>query len=242
MVKIPERGDPTLKAMYKAIEERQHKEKKRDYLGASLIGNDCARQIYYSYNGYEKEPFKAETLMNFEDGHRTEDLSADRLRMVEGVNLITHGKDGKQLGFSALGGKFKGHYDGIITGILQAPKATHIWEAKCSDQKKFNEFAKLRTTVDEKLILEKWNTNYYVQANLYMHYGQIDRHYLTVAYAGGRKYLSCRTNYNGSVAERYIDRAEKIINATQPPPKISDKADFWICRFCDFKRECHGQV
>ena len=240
MAIIPQYGDPTLQAMYKHIEETQHKNEKRDYLGASLIGNECARQIWYQYNGYEQEPFSAETLMNFEDGHRTEDLTAERLRMVEGVDLVTHGDDGKQLGFKALGGKFKGHYDGIITGILQAPKTKHIWEAKASGEKKWNEFTKLKNTVDDKKILQNWNTNYYVQANLYMHYEQIDRHYLTLSYAGGRKYQSCRTEYDPAVAARAIDRADKIINATQAPPRLSEKPDFWICRWCNFKDECHG--
>lgn len=246
MVKIPQHGDPTLKAMYIKIEET--KRDKRDYLGASLIGNPCARQIYYQYNGYEQKPFKAETLMNFADGHRTEDLTAERLRMVDGIKLKTHKlrvdknyhNHYDQLGFSDLDGKFKGHYDGIITGILQAPKAKHIWENKCSGEKKYNEFTNLKLKLPEKKVLEAWNENYYAQAQLYMHYEGIERHYLTVAYAGGRKYQSCRTNYDEAVAAKYIDRAGKIINATRPPPKISEKRDFFICRWCDFRDTCHG--
>jgi len=238
MANIPKYTDPTLQAMYQKIEEKPRE--KRDYLGASLIGNPCARQIYYQYNGYEQEPFGAETLMNFEDGHRTEDLTAERLRMVDGIKLITGNNTGKQLGFSALSGKFKGHYDGIITGILQAPKARHIWECKASGEKKFREFEKIKETYGEKETLKRWNENYYAQAQLYMHYEQIDRHYLTIAYAGGRKYQSCRTNYDGAVAERYIDRASKIIQATAPPPKMREEKDYYICRWCNFKDTCHG--
>ena len=238
MVKIPHHGDPTLEAMYKEIEKEPRQ--KRDYLGASLIGNPCARQIYYQYNGYECEPFSAETLMNFADGHRTEDLTAERLRLVDGVELITHDQSGSQLGFSALNGKFKGHYDGIITGILQAPKTPHIWENKCSAEKKFNEFVKCKEKYGGKDALKNWNENYWVQAQIYMHYGGADRHYLTLARAGGRGYDSCRTDYSPEVAARYIDRADKIINARSEPPRISEKKDFWICRFCDFKKVCHG--
>jgi len=130
MIAIPEQFDPTLQAMYLAIEQEQHKRDKRDYLGASLIGNECVRQIWYNYNNFPRKPFNAETLMNFEDGHRTEELTAERLKATPGIELITHGPDGKQLGFSALGGKFKGHYDGKIRGLIQAPKSWHIWEGK----------------------------------------------------------------------------------------------------------------
>lgn len=238
MVTIPIQSDPTLEAMKRKIEEQPREG--RDYLGASLIGNECARQVYYQYNGYEQEPFNADTLMNFEDGHRTEDLTAERLRLVDGIELITHKEDGNQLGFSALGGKFKGHYDGVITGLLQAPKAKHIWECKCSGEKKFNEFKRVKKNYGEKNALRNWNKNYYAQAQLYMHFEQIDRHYLTVAYAGGRKYESCRTEYAPEVAAKYIDRADKIIQATEPPPRISEKSDFFICRWCDFKETCHA--
>ena len=238
MVKIPQRGDPTLNAMCKAIEAKI--EAPRDYLGASLIGKECAREVYYTYNGYPQIPFDANTLMNFEDGHRTEDLTAARLRMVDGIELITHKPDGKQLGFSALAGKFKGHYDGVITGILQAPKTPHIWECKASATKKFNEFTNAKLKFGEKNALENWNKNYYVQANLYMHYEEIDRHYLTVAGAGGRGYSSCRTEYNPHVAAKYIERANKIIHATTPPPKINERPDFYICRWCDHRKTCHG--
>lgn len=240
MVKIPQQEDPTLQAMYLAIEARQDKEQ-RDYLGASLIGNPCARQIWYQYNGYNKAPFKAETLMNFEDGHRTEELTAERLRMVEGIELQTHNEDGSQFGFSSIGGKFKGHCDGFIRGLKQAPKSWHVWECKSSSQKKWNEFKRLKATYGEKGVLREWNENYYVQAQLYMHYSGLNRHYLTLAYAGGREYDSCRTEYDEAVAAKYINRAERIIEANSEPPKMSKNKDFYICKWCDFSKECHGE-
>lgn len=240
MVAIPPYGDPTLEAMFKKIKQKKQEEPERNYLGASLIGNPCARQIWYQYNGYYKEPFSAKTCMNFEDGHRTEELTAERLLMVDGIRLILVGENGKQLGFSAMDGKFKGHYDGIITGIYQAPRAKHIWECKASAEKKWKEFKKAKEDFGDKETLKNWNENYYVQAQLYMHYERIDRHYLTIALAGGRDYDSCRTNYDEAVAGKYIDRAEKIINARTVPPRIREEKDYYICRWCDFKETCHG--
>jgi hypothetical protein len=239
MVKIPPQNDPTIMAMYKAMEEAQDK-KKRDYLGASLIGNDCARQRWYAYNHMPKAPFEAKTLMNFEDGHRTEDLTAERLRMVKGIELVTHRENGDQYGFTALDGKFRGHCDGFIRGLIQAPKTWHIWEAKACAHKKFEEFRRMKAKFGEKQVLREWNENYYAQAQLYMHYSQLNRHYLTIAGAGGREYQSCRTEYDGSVAERYIERADRIIHATQAPPKMSENPDFFKCKWCDYKDICHG--
>jgi len=224
--------------MYKTIEAGQET-KQRDYLGASLIGNPCARQIWYQYNGYPKQPFEATTLMNFADGHASEDITAERLRQVPGIELITHNEQGDQFGFDMLGSKFKGHCDGFIRGLIQAPDTWHIWEHKCSAKKKFDEFVRIKRNVGEKKALKNWNENYYAQAQLYMYAFDLNRHYLTVSIAGSREYNSCRTEYREDVAMRYIERADKIIQAKSEPPRISEKSDFWLCRFCDYREICH---
>lgn len=237
MVKIQEPTDPTLEAMKAECLKRT--EPKREYLGASSIGKECALQIWYDFNGYPKEPFDVYSLWNFEDGHRTEDLTACRLRLVSGIELWTHDGYGNQYGFSDFNGKFSGHIDGVIKGLKQAPVTPHIWENKCCGQKKFDAFKKAKEKYGEKQALEKWDYTYFIQAQIYMHYFKLKRHYTTVALAGGRDYDSCRTEYQSEVALKYIDRAKKIIEATDPPPKINESPDFYLCRFCEFKEICH---
>lgn len=239
MVAIPQKQDPTIVAMKAAIKSRQFNEKPRNYLGASLIGKECARQIWYDYNKYPKEPFGAETLMNFEDGHRTEDMTAERLRMVDGIELWTHNEDGGQFGFSLFDGKFKGHCDGVIRGILQAPKSLHVWECKACAEKQYKAFIAAKDKWGDKMALKEWNHGYFIQAQIYMHELKIDRHYLTVALSGGRDYETCRTEYEKEVALYAIDKAEKIINAEQEPPRINEKPDFFLCKWCSFREICH---
>ena len=239
MALIPQHKDPTLEALKQVCVGLGNNQKPRDYLGASLIGNPCSRQIWYSYRAFPKRPFSAETLWNFEDGHRTEDLIAARLRLLPSIELWTHKEDGSQFGFEALGGKFKGHIDGVIRGLVQAPKALHIWECKASAEKKYKEFQNLKAKHGEKLTLKHWNENYFIQAQLYMHFLQIDRHYMTVARAGGRDIDSCRTEYQPEIAERAIDKADKILSAQSEPVRISENADYFICRWCDYAEECH---
>lgn len=238
MVKIPEPLDPTIEAMYRAIEAGQDRSK-RDYLGASTVGHPCARQVYYTYHfGSPDKEWRG--LLAIEDGHRSEDLAAQRLRMVRGIELHTHDQNGEQYGFSDFDGKFKGHYDGLIKGLWQAHSIPHVWECKATNEKGYKAFEKAKKEYGEKNALENWNKSYYVQAQLYMHYSGYDRHYLTVSYAGGREYSSCRTEYDAATAEQYRDRAYKIINATQPPPRIREEKDFWMCRLCQYKERCHG--
>lgn len=236
--------DPTLEAIKTAMQERQNLEPRRGYLGASLIGEPCARKIWYAINqdklSSDLKPYPFQTLAAFEDGHRTEQLIIDRLRMVKGIDLLDRDDNGGQFGFSHFGGRMRGHVDGIIEGILQAPKKKHVLEIKCSGDKKFNEFCKIRESLGEKKTLKNWNEQYFVQAQIYMHFMQIDRHYLVCALAGGRDMQSCRTEYEPETAMQYIRRAERILDAKEAPARISNKPDFWQCRFCNYAEVCHA--
>lgn len=245
MVAIPDYGDPTLAAMERAVEALQKGQQDRDYLGASLIGEPCARKIWYNYNKFPRRPSSFIGLVASECGHWSEAITAERLRMVKGIELHTHDPNGNQYGWVAAGGKMRGHFDGLIRGLIQAPKAIHIWEHKDKDHKKFSDFQNKKQQYGEKETLKKWNELYYAQAQMNMHFAriggiQVDRHYMTVSYAGGRKYDSCRTNYDPAFADELVNKALTIIEARSAPAPISDKPDFYLCRFCDFRDLCHG--
>jgi CRISPR/Cas system-associated exonuclease Cas4 (RecB family) len=239
MPQLPQPECPTIQNA-KAVAEFTQAEERRDYIGASLIGHPCARHIWYQYHGYAREPFDAETLWRFADGHHTEAVVIERLRQVVGVTVWDRDEQGNQLGYSAMGGKFKGHVDGIIKGLVQAPKTPHVLEVKCVGEKGYAEFKKLVLEYGEKKALERWNSTYYMQAQTYMHYMKLDRHYLVVALAGGRDMAACRTEYNPEHAEILVDRADRILQATTEPARVSDKPDFYICRWCPFAKVCHA--
>jgi hypothetical protein len=232
--------DHTLDAMKRKAEELRAQEPSRPYLGASEIGGDCDRALYYSYNNAPSNIMGWQGCFATEDGHRTEDLTAERLALVDGIVIEVKDKDGKQFGFSDFDGRFKGHIDGFITGLIQAPKTTHIWENKACGQKKFDEFKRVKAKHGEKNTLKAWNYTYYVQAVLYMDYFDLTRHYTTVALAGGRDYNSCRTEANPELAKAMRGRAKRIIEARNPPPKLDENPEYFGCRFCRYKEHCHG--
>jgi len=240
MVKILQKlPDPTLDAMDVAIGKKAKREKRRPYLGMSGIGQPCARQQWYGFHWVAEVTFEASTLKLFEDGHRTEDLYADRLRSVPGVTLIVADPvTGRQIGFEDFGGHFKGHMDGHIEGLLQAPVTPHVWEHKATNETKFNKLIKLGMDLG-KGALKEWDFTYYVQGILYMDYGNYTRHYLTASTPGGRVDTSVRTNADPKEAQKQKDKAEKIIFDKSIPEKISDKPDYYLCRWCDNSDICH---
>jgi len=235
-------SDPTLAAVDTTLVERQE-QSRRPYLGASQIGGPCDRALWYSFRWALEPVFDAASLRRIADGHAGEALMAERLHLVPGVQLWTLDEDtGRQFGFRDLNNHFAGHLDGVILGLLQAPKTPHVWEHKQVGDAKFRELVKLKSgATDEKAVLEKWDERYFVQAQVYMHALDLTRHYLTAATPGGRQYTSVRTAYQPDVAQSATARAANIIGAARPPLRLSDNSADWRCKSCDFWSICHSQ-
>lgn len=232
--------DGLIEAIYKHIEEEAANEKPRAYVGASSIGDECERKLYYQLREPSKSSErKAPLILAANDGHRGEDLFASYIRQVEGVKLVTHKPDGKQLGFADLDKMFKGHCDGIIEGIPQAPKTPHIWEHKVKNEKFYKALETLIKKLNIKDVLKKWDYVYYCQAVVYMHYFDCTRHYMTVGAAGSRKFQSIRTNANPVLAKQLIEKAKRIISYTSAPYGISENSSYFQCKWCFFYKHCH---
>lgn len=230
--------DPTLLAIKDILEKAEGLKERRGYLGASGIGHPCERQVWYQYNGYPYEPMGIKGIYAVEDGHRSEELLASRLKLVPGVQLATLDENGNQFGFSKFDGKFKGHIDGLIIGLLQAPKTAHIWEAKSVNEKKFGELQKLIEKFGEKNALKEWDYIFYIQSQIYMGEFDLDRHYLTACTPGGRDIISVRTEFDRNIYKATLSKAERIINAKNPPERAFHSKTWKDCRWCKFAEEC----
>lgn len=232
--------DPTLLAVDAAISARGNAEPPRPYLGMSELGRPCERALWYSFHWCTPARFDAAVLKRFEDGHRGEELQAERLRLVMGVELHTlDPRTGNQFGFADLGGHLRGHMDGAIHGLLQAPATWHVWEHKQTDEKKQASLVKAKIAQGEKAALASWDAIYYAQAILYMDYAGMSRHYLTCATPGGRHTVSVRTDANSSVARTLRDKARRVITSPVPPARLSERPDWYQCQWCPHRDLCH---
>jgi hypothetical protein len=235
VAKLPNPPDPTLVAADAALVANQER-RKRDYLGMSAIGDPCERKLWLSFRHAKSASFDAITLKRFEDGHRTEDVIIARLRAVDGIEIYDRNEDGKQICARDLGGHFRGHYDFIVRGLLQAPSAWHIGEVKCSA--KIGELEKHKALFGDKNALAAWNETYYAQAQCYMGYENLDRHYLVCTAPGGREWTSVRTDFDPASFIGYKAKAERVIFNDTAPPRIGESTH-WLCRMCDMHGICH---
>jgi hypothetical protein len=162
--------------------------------------------------------------------------------MVPSIQLhVMDDQTGGQFRLEDFEGRFAGHMDGAILGLIQAPQTWHVFEAKVCSEKKFKELNDLKAKLGEKQALEAWNPTYYGQAVSYMSYSGMTRHYLVAATPGVRDLTSVRTNENPVYAAELRSKAERILNARSPLAKISEDPSWWQCRMCQWNGVCHGQ-
>ena len=225
--------DPTLEEAKKIAVTESTKQPSRDYLGASQIGHACERAIWYAFNGYEPKQKSYTNVFAVEDGYRTEDLIIERISKVKGIEVHS-----RQDGFSDMDGRFKGHIDGIIVGLLQSKKTPHLLEIKCCNETKYKNLIKAKEEHGERDALEHWDILYYAQAQVYMLKFNLDRHYLICSLPGGRDFVSVRSELNEERANQYLKRAYRIINTINAPERIGVNRDFFKCKFCNFSSEC----
>lgn len=223
--------DPTLVALKAAVEKIRALEPRRDYIGASGIGGVCDRPQWYEYNKYPKKSMDWKGCFATEDGHRTEDMIIKRLLMVDGIT-ITNRQD--EYAYKTF---FKGHPEGIISGLKQS-SVPHLLEVKTCNDKKYNNLKKCIDDYGEKFAFQKWDQTYYAQGMVLCYGFNVTRHYLVVALPGGRDVISCRTNADNNFAKVLLDKAERIANTKEVPSRISDNQDFFICKFCSWKDLC----
>jgi hypothetical protein len=226
---------PTKSATVEAIEAywktRGSSEAPRGYLGASSIGKECSRELWYEFRKCSKPEFSGRIYRLFDRGHKEEFRFVEELRGI-GCEVHEFDADGNQFEVIACDGHFKGHTDGAALGVIEAPKTWHLLEMKTSSSSLFKQI--------EKNGCEIAKPQHYAQMQVYMHLTGLKRALYLVVNKDTDELCTERLRYDSTIAQAYIDKAQSIINASTPPARISDREDSYACKFCDAKALCHG--
>ena len=204
----------------------------RPHLGASIIGKDCDRAIWFDFHWVTEGNFSGRILRLFETGHMAEPRFVKNLRSV-GVSVDeVDPNTGKQFSITDHGGHFQGSLDGLAIGLHENPDEWHVVEFKTHGHKSF---AKL---VSEGVIESK--PQHYAQMQIYMHYFKVQNAYYMAVCKDSDDLYGEIVPYNEQYAEVMIKKAKRIIDAAQPPEKISQNPSWFVCKFCDHWDVCHG--
>lgn len=212
----------------------------RTHLGASKIGEDCARALWYGFRWVSAEKFNGRMQRLFQRGHREEPYVFEHLRGA-GFQIFEFDeslplKDGQpqQYRFSAA----CGHFGGSLDAVCKLPAHYNIAEPMLVSVKTnatggaFNDLGTDGVKVVKPV--------HYAQECVY-------------GRAFGLKYaLYVYRNKNDDDqhieiveldhkhAEQLEMKAERIIFSREAPPRISENPAFKTCKFCWFGNDKTG--
>jgi hypothetical protein len=219
-----------------AILDRHARQRPRDYLGGSRIGEPCARKLVYEVTHTAKDPdkdFDAHILRIFDAGHQFEALSIRWLRAA-GFDLRDRGADGEQFGFSVASGRLRGHADGVIVaGPDIGVRWPALFEHKALGAKSWTDLVKHGLRLSKPI--------YYAQVQLYMAYFDLNVALLTALNRDTLALHHEAVPFDPAEAQRLSDHAVDILRAAaagELPPRIAVHADFHLCRFCPYATRC----
>jgi len=232
MTAIPEPSKSTALAIHLLHAVKAASEEDRPYLGWSELGAPCDRALWYRFRWAEREVLDGRVARLFDSGHREEARVLEELRAMGCKVWDRDPQTGEQFSVSSVGGHLKGHADAVVQGLPEAPRTPQLVDVKTIKSKKFDELLKkgLASTFPK----------YLVQGTGYLGHLKLDRAaFIFVCKDDDRIHIE-RFEFDRELFEQSERRAERIIKAAEPPVRISDDPEWFECRFCAFKDQCHG--
>ena len=216
-----------------SIQNTYQQRQKQVYLGASLLGEKCARKLQYQIFGSQSKLFpKAVKLRLLDTGHHLEKLVAKWVRNA-GYDLRTKNDQGKQFGFVVEEEKIAGRVDGIIVGGPKGHSYPLLWECKTMNNKNW------RQTVRRGI--ETSNFIYFIQVQIYMAYMGFNQTLITVLNKNNSELHHEIVTFDPVIAEKYFKRGMEILKACSIGkllPRISRTPKFYKCKMCQYRKAC----
>jgi hypothetical protein len=216
------------------IKRKARKPAHSNGISMSAIGKECLRAAWYDFHWvFPPKEWEAKMLRLFESGEEYERRLLDWLEATGVEVQRLDDNTGKQIKCALASGFLRGKLDGRCYGLPEAPKTPHTVECKSHNRKSFDELIKKKL---KEAKLEHWT-----QCQLYMHStGDTKALYMAECKDTDRMYLEF-VEYDAQYCLWVIARAEAVVDADVPPPKISDKPTHPRCKFCDYATLCHGE-
>jgi hypothetical protein len=236
MALLPDIDKLTTPKLIFAAYEKNAEEPHRMHLGASLIGRECRRALWYTFRWAHHKNHTGQLLRLFGSGHLQEARVIADLRAA-GVELTDQDAGGKQWRIGSFtemhGGHFDGSMDAVGLGFPEAPKTWHVVDVKGMNEKNFAKIVKDG--------LEKAKPEYFGQAQVYMRATKLERAIYIIVNKNTDEIHVERIRLDIKKADALVTKAGEIIRAPEPPPRVSEKPDWFQCRMCDHAPICHDE-
>ncbi len=214
----------TINKLTKLIEKHQSQieDDVRDYIGASSIGSDCLRQIWYQFKGVKSEGVPSKTRRTWDIGKRLEGLVVKWL-LDSGVKVLTFDVTYSSKNVEA----FQGHIDALVV----INKRHYILEIKTAKDASFKIFVNKG--------LKIWNPQYYAQIQSYMGMSSLHGAYILVLNKDNSELWDELVEFDEEFYKKLEEKAIMISSAVVEPPRIHYSPLYFKCKMCKFNKVCH---
>lgn len=212
---------------------RQNDHPFRTHLGASLIGKDCPRELWYSFRWTEIVRHTGRLLRLFNRGHIEEARFLALLQLI-GCEVWSQNINGTQFRILYHRDHFGGSCDGVARGIPDDPLVPLLLEFKTHSDKSFTKLVK------EGVRSAKFE--HFVQMQMYMGGMKLTRALYMAVNKNDDSIHAELINFDPEQFAKYLARAETIIFNINPPKKVSESPGWFACKFCDFRNQCHARA
>jgi len=203
----------------------------RPHLGASLIGRECARELWYGFHWSTLETFSGRMLRLFNRGH-LEEPRFIALLLTIGCEVWQSTPDGKQFKIKGYRGHFSGSLDGVVRGLPDLPAGTPaLAEFKTHGEKSFTKL------VSDGVMAAKWE--HFVQMQMYMGFYSLTYGIYLATCKNTDELHAEIIQFDPAIFKRYNERAVTVVDCMDPPPKIASSPGFFKCKFCKHSTICH---
>lgn len=203
-------------------------------IGASGIGEECLRSIWYDWRGFHNDQPEGRMLRLFKTGYIQEDRVIQDLKDAGLEVWEVDPETGKQWTYTAANGHFVCKTDGAVRGVPSAEKTPHVIEIKTSNVKGFKELQ--ARGVKEAKPQHYWQ----MQSGMWLS-GLTRALYIAVCKDDEKFYIE-RVHKDESTIEEIKNKLAKLVTSTMPPIRIAEREGDWRCKFCDAQDVCWGKA
>ena len=211
------------------------KGKKRGYLGLSGLGEECTRKVWYDWRHAFEKSFPARLLRLFRRG----DVEEYRFNfLLRGIGCTVHEVDGDGKQFSVK--DFEGHLSGHMDGVIEVPKK--FWLPKATPHPLLVEYKTYNAKRFKELTtrgVAKSDPKYYVQMQGYMGYENLQGALFCAVCKDDEHVHFEYVPFSKKAFQALIQKAEEVISASSPLPKIASSPSDYRCKWCEASDICH---
>ncbi|MES2133163.1 MAG: hypothetical protein V4506_12530 [Bacteroidota bacterium] len=213
----------------KAITDNQ-KQEHRAYIGASSIGNPCARAIWYNFVGVTGTPFPVNVKTAFDIGTKLESLVLDYMELA-GLKLIRPSESNDYLKLvDEEAPLFQGHMDALMELEHEGSVVVEIKTAKSSSFQRFKTHG-----------LKIWSDTYYAQLQSYMGMGGFKKAVIIALNKDSSEIHHEWLEYDDIFFHALRIKALSIYSCDEPPERINKNPLYMLCARCRYVDVCHGE-